>query len=41
MTLRGSMVGDGNHEMNHTELISDWQRAFPLSVARRSRAARS
>ena len=30
MTLRLSMVGDGNHEMNHTELISDWQRAFPL-----------
>ncbi len=31
MTLRLSMVGDGNHEMNHTELISDWQRAFPLA----------
>lgn len=30
MTLRLSMVGDGSQEMNHTELISDWQRAFTL-----------
>lgn len=31
MTLRLSMVGGGESvEMNHTELISDWQRAFTL-----------
>lgn len=31
MTLRLSMVGGaGGEEMNHTELISDWQRAFTL-----------
>ncbi len=30
MTLRLSMEGNGDQEMNHTELISDWQRAFTL-----------
>lgn len=30
MTLRLSMEGNGTQEMNHTELISDWQRAFTL-----------
>lgn len=32
MTLRLSMEGNGDQEMNHTELISDWQRAFTLKV---------
>ena len=31
MTLRLSMEGSGNQEMNHTELISDWQRGFTLA----------
>lgn len=30
MTLRLSMEGAGDQEMNHTELISDWQRAWTL-----------
>lgn len=31
MTLRLSMEGAGDTEMNHTELISDWQRGFTLA----------
>jgi hypothetical protein len=30
MTLRISMVGDGRQEMNHTDVLSDWQRGFSL-----------
>jgi hypothetical protein len=30
MTLRISMVGDGQREMNHTDILSDWQRGFSL-----------
>lgn len=30
MTLRLSMVGDGRREMNHTDVLSDWQRGFSL-----------
>ncbi|MGZ5404298.1 MAG: hypothetical protein ACXWDL_06580 [Nocardioides sp.] len=31
MTLRISMLGNGNHEMNHTQAISDWQRGFSIT----------
>jgi hypothetical protein len=35
MTLRLSMVGGGDSvEMNHTSLISDWQRGFPIDRGR-------
>jgi hypothetical protein len=30
MTLRLSMVGDGEREMNRTDVLSDWQRGFSL-----------
>ena len=30
MTLRLSMVGDGQEEMNDTDILSDWQRGFSL-----------
>ncbi len=30
MTLRLSMVGDGEREMNDTDVLSDWQRGFSL-----------
>ena len=30
MTLRLSLVGDGAEEMNHTQLFSDWERAWSL-----------
>ncbi|MBZ5741005.1 hypothetical protein [Nocardioides mangrovi] len=30
MTLRFSLVGDGEKEMNHTMLFSDWQRSWTL-----------
>jgi len=30
MTLRMSMVGDGQQEMNRTQVISDWMRGFTL-----------
>ena len=33
MTLRLSLEGDGQAEMNQTSLISDWQRGFPISTA--------
>lgn len=33
MTLRLSLEGDGQAEMNQTDLISDWQRGFPISTA--------
>ena len=33
MTLRMSLEGDGQAEMNQTSLISDWQRGFPISTA--------
>jgi hypothetical protein len=32
MTLRLSLEGDGQAEMNQTDLISDWQRGFPIST---------
>ena len=31
MTLRFSLVGDGEKEMNQTGVISDWQRGFPIT----------
>lgn len=33
MTLRLSLEGDGQTEMDQASLISDWQRGFPLSTA--------
>jgi hypothetical protein len=30
MTLRLSLVGDGDREMNDTDILSDWQRGFSL-----------
>lgn len=30
MTLRLSLVGDGDKEMNHTQLLSDWERSWDL-----------
>jgi len=35
MTLRLSLVGDGQHEMNKTQFISDWQRSFSLERGRK------
>ncbi|MBZ5737464.1 hypothetical protein [Nocardioides mangrovi] len=32
MTLRLSLLGDGDEEMDQTSLISDWQRGFPAST---------
>lgn len=32
LTLRLSLVGDGTQEMDHTGLISDWQRGFPITT---------
>ena len=34
MTLRLSLVGDGQEEMNRTKAISDWQRGFSLERGR-------
>jgi hypothetical protein len=34
MTLRLSLVGDGQREMNRTQAISDWQRGFSLERGR-------
>ena len=34
MTLRLSLVGAGQQEMNQASLISDWQRGFPLTTGR-------
>ncbi|HVQ18050.1 MAG TPA: hypothetical protein VMT27_03320 [Actinomycetes bacterium] len=34
MTLRLSMVGDGQNEMNRTQAIFDWQRGFSLERGR-------
>ncbi|MFC6288193.1 hypothetical protein ACFP3Q_14045 [Nocardioides sp. GCM10027113] len=34
LTLRLSLVGKGKREMNHTDLISDWQRGFTLEHGR-------
>jgi hypothetical protein len=33
MTLRLSLEGDGQAEMDQADLISDWQRGFPISTA--------
>jgi hypothetical protein len=33
LTLRLSLVGEGQAEMNQVSLISDWQRGFPISTA--------
>ena len=30
MTLRLSLVGDGDKEMNHTQILSDWERGWSL-----------
>ena len=35
MTLRLSLVGDGQKEMNRTQAISDWQRGFSLERGRK------
>ncbi len=32
MTLRFSLVGDGQKEMNQVSLVSDWQRGFPITT---------
>ena len=34
MTLRLSLVGEGQQEMNRTKAISDWQRGFSLKRGR-------
>jgi hypothetical protein len=34
MTMRMSLVGDGQQEMNRTETMSDWQRGFSLDRGR-------
>lgn len=34
MTLRLSLEGDGQNEMNQVSLVSDWQRGFPLDTGR-------
>jgi hypothetical protein len=34
MTLRFSLVGKGQQEMNRTQAISDWQRGFSLDRGR-------
>jgi hypothetical protein len=31
MTLRLSLDGEGQAEMDQADLISDWQRGFPIS----------
>ena len=31
LTLRMSLVGNGDQEMNHTSVISDWERGFTLA----------
>lgn len=36
MTLRLSLVGDGEHEMNKTQFISDWQRGYSLDRGKRT-----
>ena len=36
MTLRLSLVGDGDREMNHTDILSDWQRGFSLRPGART-----
>ncbi|MFC5175655.1 hypothetical protein [Nocardioides taihuensis] len=40
LTLRLSLRGDGQLEMNQTALISDWQRGFPISTGQQRVAAR-
>ena len=34
MTLRLSLEGDGQQEMNQVSLVSDWQRGFPIGTGR-------
>ncbi|GAA1160312.1 hypothetical protein [Nocardioides aquiterrae] len=34
MTLRLSLEGDGQQEMNQASLVSDWQRGFPIDSGR-------
>ena len=38
MTLRYSMVGDGDREMNRTQAIADWFRGFPITTGRATRS---
>ena len=38
MTLRLSLEGDGNDEMNRTRSIYDWQRAWPIALVATSPA---
>ena len=40
MTLRLSLRGRGQLEMNQTSLISDWQRGFPIRTGQQKVAAR-
>jgi hypothetical protein len=40
LTLRLSLRGDGQQEMNQTALISDWQRGFPISTGQQRVAGR-
>jgi len=32
MTMRLSLVGQGDAEMDQTNVISDWQRGFPITT---------
>lgn len=34
MTLRVALIGQGETEMDHTSLFSDWQRSYPLGKGR-------
>jgi hypothetical protein len=34
MTLRLSLVGEGEREMNRTQVISDWQRGYSIDRGR-------
>jgi hypothetical protein len=36
LTLRLSLVGQGDAEMNQTGLISDWQRGFPIHTGKKT-----
>jgi hypothetical protein len=40
LTLRLSLRGQGQQEMNQTSLISDWQRGFPISTGQQRVASR-
>lgn len=41
LTLRMSMVGSGQQEMNHTQVISDWERGFTLARGKQVRSGQA